>query len=217
MCIRILRNNIRIMRNTTLDALFPGIRQAILGSTLLQPTKWWYLSELAAVVGTTPSSLQRELASLVRAGIIERREDGRRVYFRAERRSPIFSDLKHLLEKTSGVSATLRDALASNSDGIELAFLYGSVARGEEHATSDVDLMLIGSARLAELTPALRRAETQIGRAINVTHYSTPEFRSKLKRKDHFLNSVMKGKLLFIKGGRRDLGKFAGKGRGEAA
>lgn len=212
-----MRNNIRIMRNSTLDALFPTIRQAVLTSTLLQPERWWYLSELARFVRTMPSSLQRELSSLVQAGILETRVEGRRVYFRAERRSPIFNDLSNLLEKTSGVATTLREALAPHTDGIKLAFLYGSVARGEERATSDVDLMLIGSTRLADLAPDLRRAETRLGREINIKLYSVPEFRTKIKNGDHFVTSVVDGKLLFIKGGRRDLGRLIGKERSQAA
>lgn len=212
-----MRNNIRIMRNSTLDALFPTIRQAVLTSTLLQPERWWYLSELARFVRTTPSSLQRELSSLVQAGILETRVEGRRVYFRAERRSPIFNDLSNLLEKTSGVAATLREALAPHTDGIKSAFLYGSVARGEERATSDVDLMLIGGTRLADLAPDLRRAETRLGREINIRLYSVPEFRTKIKNGDHFVTSVVDGKLLFIKGGRRDLGRLIGKERSQAA
>lgn len=205
------------MRNSTLDALFPTIRQEVLTSTLLQPERWWYLSELARFLRTTPSSLQRELSSLVQAGILKTQVEGRRVYFRAERRSPIFNDLSSLLEKTSGVAATLREALAPHTDNIKSAFLYGSVARGEERATSDVDLMLIGSIRLAELAPDLRRAETRLGREINVGLYSVPEFRAKIKHDDHFLTSVISGRVLFIKGGRRDLGRLIGKERSQAA
>ncbi|MGH9574506.1 MAG: nucleotidyltransferase domain-containing protein [Candidatus Acidiferrales bacterium] len=148
---------------------------------------------------------------------METRVEGRRVYFRAEQRSPIFNDLSNLLEKTSGAAATLREALAPYTDGIKSAFLYGSVARGEERAGSDVDLMLIGSIRLSELAPALRRGETRLGREINIKLYSVPEFRTKIKHNDHFLTSVIDGKLLFIKNGRRDLGRLTGKERSQAA
>src|SRR5437016_1829541 len=98
--IRILRNNIRIMRNiAVLDTLFPKVRQGILSATLTRPEKWWYLSELANFLQTRPSSLQRELGALVQSGILEQRRDGRRTYFKAETRSPIFRDLHSIFEK----------------------------------------------------------------------------------------------------------------------
>ena len=89
------------MRSTSvLDSLFPKVRQGILAATLTAPDKWWYLSELAGFIRTRPSSLQRELRTLVQSGILEQRRDGRRVYFKAETRSPVFSDLRGVLEKT---------------------------------------------------------------------------------------------------------------------
>lgn len=194
------------MRNVAaLDTLFPGVRQRVLTATLIQPDKWWYLSELADFLHTRPSSLQRELAALVRSGILEQRRDGRRKYFKAETRSPIFRDLRSIFEKTVGLVPTLRMALKSLADKIACAFVYGSVARGEERATSDVDLMVIGNVGLAELAPSLRKAEKRLGREINVTNYSVDELRKKVAQKDHFLTTVFKGGLQFVKGEQRDV------------
>jgi hypothetical protein len=102
--IRNVRNNIRIMRKNApaLDSLFPGVRQGVLAATLTRPGKWWYLSELAEFLHTRPSSLQRELTGLKRSGILQRRKDGRRTYFKAETRSPIFRELRSIFEKTVG-------------------------------------------------------------------------------------------------------------------
>jgi predicted nucleotidyltransferase len=83
--------------------------------------------------------------------------------------------------------------------------VYGSIARGEERATSDADLMIIGSVGSVELTPALRKAEDRLGREINVTKYSTDEFAGKAAASDHFLKTVFRGKLEFVKGEQRDL------------
>src|ERR1017187_3728917 len=83
-----------------LDALFPSVRQHILGTILADPNRWWYLSELAHHLGTTPSSLQRELPSLVNAGILEERRDGTRTYFRAQQASPTFRNLRGIFAKT---------------------------------------------------------------------------------------------------------------------
>lgn len=199
-------------RNPALRALFPTVRGELLAATLTQPDKWWYLSELAQFLGTSPSSLQRELKALVRGGILERRREGTRTYFKADTRSPLFPELRGLLDKTSGILPILRAVLAPFEGDIECAFVYGSVARAGEHATSDVDLMIIGKVGLARLSPDLLKAEARVGREINVTNYSAAEFRRKAQGgKDHFISEVLKGPKEFLKGGQRDLERVIGK------
>jgi predicted nucleotidyltransferase len=210
-----MRNNIRIMRTSSeLDALFPGVRQNLLTATLTRPEKWWYLSELANFLDTRPSSLQRELVTLVQSGILEHRREGRRTYFKAETRSPIFRDLRNLFEKTAGLIPILHTAFRPFDDKIACAFVYGSMARREERATSDVDILVIGSVGLAEAAPYLRNAEKRLGREINVTNYSVDEFRKKVRKGDHFLTSVLRGPIEFVKGEQRDLDAIAGQPRG---
>jgi predicted nucleotidyltransferase len=194
------------MRNSSvLTALFPQVRQGVLAATLGQPDKWWYLSELAGRLGTSPSSLQRELSSLVH------RREGTRAYFKAETQSPVFRDLQQLFEKTAGLAPVLEQILKPFGNKIQCAFIYGSVARSREHAMSDVDVMVIGRAGLADLSPALRKAEERIGREVNVTAYSPEEFREKIKSRDHFLAAVLRGRKQFLKGGQSDLDELAGK------
>jgi predicted nucleotidyltransferase len=188
-----------------LDSLFPSVRQGVLAATLTRPEKWWYLSELAEFLHTRPSSLQRELRSLEQSGILQQHKDGRRAYFKAETRSPIFRELRSIFEKTVGMIPTLRVALGPFADRIACAFVYGSIARREEHATSDVDLMVIGNVGLGDLAPSLRKAEKHLGREINVTNYSENEFSTKVAKGDHFLTGVLKGSLQFVKGEQRDL------------
>ena len=208
-----MRNNIRIMRNNApaLDSLFPSVRQGVLAATLGQPEKWWYLSELANFLHTRPSSLQRELSSLEQSGILQQRKDGRRTYFKAETRSPIFRELRSIFEKTVGLIPSLRNALKPFAEKIACAFVYGSIARREEHAASDVDLMVIGNVGLGDLAPSLRKTEKRLGREVNVTNYSVDEFRKKIAGGDHFLTTVLKGSLQFVKGEQRDLDAVAGK------
>lgn len=182
----------------------------MLAATLIRPGKWWYLSELADFLHTRPSSLQRELAALVKTSILEQRREGRRVYFRAEMRSPIYADLRSMFEKTAGLVPILRGMLGRFKSKIACAFVYGSVARGEEGAARDVDLMVIGQAGLAELAPVLAKAEKLFGREINVTSYSPDEFRKKVKKRDHFLATVLRGDVEFVKGEQRDLDAITG-------
>ena len=133
-----------------LAALFPTARGDVLAATLTQPQKWWYLSELAQFLGMSPSSLQRELKALVDGGILETRREGPRAYFKADTRSPVFPELRGLIDKTAGVIPTLRTIFRPFEGRIVCAFVYGSVARREEHAQSDIDLLLVGDQRDAD-------------------------------------------------------------------
>jgi DNA-binding transcriptional ArsR family regulator len=188
-----------------LDALLPRTRQALLAATLLHPERWWYLSDLARHLAVTPSSLQRELQSLTEAGILCRRREGNRVYFQANSDCPFLGELQSLLTKTVGLVEVLRKALTPFAARIAWAFIYGSMARAEALATSDVDLMVVGEVGLAELTPALRRAEKRLSRPVNPTLYTQAEFVTKLTAGHHFLTSVVDGDKLFVLGSPHEL------------
>jgi predicted nucleotidyltransferase len=193
-----------------LEALFPDIRAKILAALLLQPEKKWYLTELALHLGTQPSSLQREVEALSKAGLLEQTKDGRRVYFQADTASPVFADLRGLLEKTAGLVQVLSKEIEPFGDRIQLAFLYGSTARSEESSESDVDLMVVGDVGISDLVPSLRRAEQRFGRPVNPTVYSRKEFKAKTKSHDHFLTTVLRGAKEFVKGNDGDLATVAG-------
>jgi predicted nucleotidyltransferase len=142
--------------------LFPTVRGDVLAATLTQPDKWWYLSELAQFLGTSLSSLQRDLKALVDGGILEARREGTRAYFKADTGSPVFPELRGLIDKTAGVVPTLRTVLRPFERRIACAFVYGSVARREEHARSDIDLLV-----RRDLWPAMSRAlETRARRVV---------------------------------------------------
>jgi predicted nucleotidyltransferase len=91
-----------------------------------------------------------------------------------------------------------------------VAFVYGSVAREEETAQSDVDLMVVGKATLDEILSRLSTAEKNIGRPINPTVYSVDEFKSKLASGNHFLTAVLKGQKEFLLGDEDELRKVGG-------
>lgn len=204
------------VRRRIVDALLPGARRDVLAATLLEPGRWWYLSDLARRLGRAPSSLQRELASLSEAGILCQRRDGNRVYFQADRSCPVFGELSGLMAKTAGLVDVLRETLAPFHSRIRVAFVHGSVARGAERSSSDVDLLLIGVVSLARVAPALRRAETRLGRPVNVTLYSPREFGTKLAAGHHYLRTVLGAERLFVIGHESDLEAIAGAGAGRA-
>lgn len=207
--LRFTRNNVRTMRkDSTLAALLSPTRQGVLTSLFLRPDKEWYLSELAASLGTGPSSLQREIDALVRVGILKKRVDGRRSYVKANEGSPIFPELRGLIEKTGGIVPMLREAV-KRTKGLEVAFIYGSLARGEEGAESDVDMMLLGNVSTMELSPKLRAVEVAVGRQINPTVFSLDEFAKKITEKNHFLQTVLRNKKIMLIGTENELEEIA--------
>jgi len=197
-----------------IDALFPLVRQRILAATYGQPERWWFLSELAAFIETSPSSLQREIKSLTASGILRGRRDGNRLYFQAETDSPIFEPLRELISKTVGITNELKKSLQQLADKINCAFIYGSVARKEDHTLSDIDLMIIGQVGLSDLSAILRPLEKKIGREINATCYSASEFTKKVKGGNHFLTNILKGEKIFLIGDANELGEFVGNSNG---
>jgi len=196
---------------TALEALFPRTRRAILATLYRDTERNWFLSDLAANLGVTPSSLQRELARLVSAGILTRRLDGRRTYYRPDTTNPLSRDLASLISRTVGIVPTIREILHPFRDTIEFSFVYGSVARDQLESHSDVDIMVIGSARLSQLSPALRQAEERLGRPVNSSVYTRSEFSRKLTAGSHFLTTVMKTPRVFIEGTDDELARALGK------
>jgi len=195
----------------SIDALFPRTRQAILAATFGEPRRWWYMRELARHLHLTPSTLQRELASLVRGGILLQKRGGKHVYFQAATESPIFQELQGLILKTVGLADVVRDALKPLRDRIQWAFIYGSVARSEEHSGSDVDLMIIGGVSPADVSSPLRKAERRLNRAVNPTTYTADELAAKVRSNHHFVTTVMRSKKLFILGDLHDFSRTFGK------
>lgn len=169
------------------------------------------MTELAKHLGVPPSSLQRELDSLVRAEFLLRRQDGRRIYFKANTESPLFPELRGIVEKTNGVIPSLTTALGKFGDKIDVALVYGSMARGQEHAGSDIDLMVVGGIQQIDLLPTVRKLENRFRREVNVTLFSAKEFQRRRAAADHFLGSVLKGKTILLKGSLDELESAATK------
>lgn len=183
------------------DTLFPAVRRGVLGVTYRNPRRWWYLSELAEALGTSPSSLQREVESLAASGILEVQRDGKRTYYRAHAKSAIFRELGGIVRKTMGVAPEIQAALTPLSDRIALALIYGSVARGEDRADSDVDVLVVADhITLEELYRRLASAERRLGRKVSPTLYTTDDFRRRRQSRNPFLDKVLSGEHLVLIG-----------------
>ena len=188
--------------------LFGAYRRDALALLLLHPETSLHVREIARATGKAPGTLLRELNRLADVGVLIRKPVGNQVHFQADIRCTIYDDLRNLLKKTVGIVDVLRETLAPLADKIHAAFVYGSVARGDERAGSDLDLMIIGEAKFADVVQALSHAQEELRREINPNVYPPRELGRKLAAGEPFLKRVLADKKLFVIGGNDDLGKL---------
>jgi predicted nucleotidyltransferase len=196
--------------NPLSDVLLGQIRGQVLGLLYGQTDKTFYVRQIARQLNASVGAIQRQLEKLASVGLIVRTSVGNQVFYQANQNSPVFAEIRTLVAKTVGVFEVLGTALEKLSAEIAVAFVYGSVARQEEKADSDVDLMIVGAVSLDDVLSQMPAVEASLGRQVNPTVYSPDEFRSKLAAKNHFLNSVLKGKRVFLIGDKDELRKVGG-------
>lgn len=181
----------------TIDSLFPKTKQALLELFFSTPEESYYLSDIFKRVGGGRSTVQQTLASLTGSGILKAERKGKYLFYQANRNGPFFSEFVSIVNKI--LAAKIRNALDEVS-GIEIAFIYGSVAKGEANARSDIDLMIIVGAEYGDVTEHLYNLRLKLNRVINKSVYSIKEIKERLSVKNHFITRVLEGDKVFVKG-----------------
>jgi predicted nucleotidyltransferase len=201
--------------NTFSTIVFSKARRAILSLLYGHADDSFYLRQIARTTGIGLGPVQRALKQLTDAGVILRSVHGRQVYYQANPNSPVFPELKSLITKTAGIGDTLRSSLTPLIDRIIIAFIYGSIVRGEEKKTSDIDLLIVGNVTFSEVVKKLQPAQDTLGREINPTVYPVAEFKSKLAENNHFLINILSEPKIFLIGDENELGRMAEKRMGD--
>ncbi len=189
--------------------LFGKTRRAVLALLYSHPDESFYLRQLARMTAVGMGSLQRELKQLSEAGIIQRSEIGRQIFFKANPDCPIYPELRDLIIKTFGVADVLRQALAPLADTILVAFIFGSMVSGEINQSSDLDVMVIGDISFADVVSALSPVQEVLSREINPAVYPPGEFKEKLSADQHFIKSVLSSPKIFLIGNKNELDELA--------
>ncbi|HWZ50249.1 MAG TPA: nucleotidyltransferase domain-containing protein [Granulicella sp.] len=189
------------------NLLFGQTRGRVLALLYGMPDQAFFVRQIARQTGTSVGTVQRELETLSQSGLIARSMSGMQVFYQANRSHPVFAEIHSLVAKTSGIFQQLRSALSPFVSRIAVAVVYGSLARGDANAQSDVDLLIMGDVTLDEVLDQLSPLEPVLGRPINPTIYSREEFASKRKSGNHFLNSLMQSKKVFLIGDEDEFGK----------
>ena len=173
------------------DALFTKVQQRVLGLLFGNPGRSFYANELIELAGSGTGAVQRELARLESSGLARVKRVGNQKHYQANSESAVYAELRGLVLKTSGLVDVLRAALRPLAPRIESAFVYGSVAKQQDIATSDIDLMVVSdSLSYADLFAALEEATAQLGRKVNPTVYSRKELDRRMRSDNAFVQRV---------------------------
>ena len=193
-----------------LEQLFSSrARIAILSLFLLNAEERFYVREAATLTDQPRRAVQRELRKLEGIGLLEHRVDGNRKYYQVSKDCPIFPELKSMFLKTVGLGDVLREHLVEKGEAIQVAFIFGSYACGEEKATSDIDLFVIGSISSKELSGVLAQAQRELRREINQVVMSVDEFQVKVGDSNHVVLSVLDEPKVFLLGDEANLARIA--------
>lgn len=195
------------------DALFTKTQQRVLAVLFGQSERSFYANEIIALAASGSGAVQRELARLEAAALVTVLRVGNQKHYQANHAAPIFEELRSIVLKTSGLADVLRAALQPLWPFIEIAFVYGSIAKGTERAGSDVDLMVIGSLPSnAQLLECVLPAQAQLGRAVNPTMYTQDEFAQRVRDGRSFIMRVLAQPKVFVKGSEHDIARIGGTG-----
>lgn len=174
------------------DALFPRVRQRVLGILYGNPDRSFFGREIMALAQSGAGAVQRELTDLAASGLLKVRTQGNQKHYQANEAAPVYAELRGLVLKTFGLADVLREALAPLASRIDAAFVFGSVAKGEDTAASDVDVMIVsGSLGYADVFGALEPAAIALGRPVNPTVYTNAQVAKRIKQDNAFVQRVL--------------------------
>jgi predicted nucleotidyltransferase len=191
---------------TLSSVLFGRTRGAVLAVLFGHVGESYYLRQLARITGIALGPVQRELRQLADSGLVTKKPLGTQILYSANEACPVFAEMRTLVAKTVGMRDVLEAALHPLASKIAVAFVYGSVARSRESHQSDVDLMIVGEVKFADIVERCASAQKTLNREINPTVYSVSEFKNKIR--GSFLKNVLGKKQLFIIGDENVLGEL---------
>ncbi len=197
------------MHQSLPSLLFPEYRRRVLGLLLLRPDEALHGREIARRTGLPAGTITRELTKLAEVGLLKRTKRGNQQVYSADTSGPIFTELASILRKTSGLADVLVQALAPAAPMLRLAFVFGSVARGQETGGSDVDVMLIGDLGFREAVELLHPCQATLGREVNPKLFSASEFTDKAATEPFLIDVLAKPKI-FLVGNAHDLEELVG-------
>ncbi len=188
------------------DALFSKVQQRVLALIFSHPERSFYTTEIVQEVRSGVGAVGRELSKLERSGLVSVERIGNRKHFRANQSAPVFEDLRALIEKTIGLAEPIKKSLEPYAKVIKSAFVYGSVAKGEDTASSDIDLMVIGDdLNYSDLYTAAQNLERKLRRKVHPLFLSPDDWHRKISDKGSVFSKINHSPKIFIIGSEKDV------------
>lgn len=188
------------------SVLFTNTQQRVLACLFGQPERSYFANELINLTGAGSGAVQRELKRLSESGLVTSEMRGNQRHFQANPQSPIFQELSQIVQKTFGLAHPIREALAPYREAIRCAFIFGSVAKKQDTATSDIDLFVVSDMLSnADLINQLLGTEVRLGRGINTTIYTEADVRQRLRDGNAFLTRILEQPKIWIIGNESDI------------
>lgn len=192
--------------NSLTNVLFSKVRQRVLGLLYTQPEKDFYTNEIIRHTQMGTGVVQRELEQLLSVQLIVVQMIGNQKRYQANPSSPLFHELRSITLKTFGLADVLRETLKNFQDKIQIAFIYGSIAKQSDTANSDIDIMIIGNdLTYSDFFNSVIQAESTLGRKVNPTFYTPKEWAKKIKEKNNFVSKIINQPKIFIIGSEDEL------------
>lgn len=186
--------------------MFPRVRQRVLALLYGNPGRSFFSNEVVALAQSGTGAVQRELASLAQAGLLTVTAQGNQKHYQANEAAPVFDELRGLVLKTSGLVDVLRAALAPLASRIETAFVFGSVAKHQDTARSDIDVWIVSdSLGYADVFATLEVAASTLGRKVNPTLYTPSDMAKRIKQGSAFATRVLKQPKMWLIGSEESL------------
>ena len=183
------------------DALFTTTQQRVLALLFGQPSRSFFASELIELTGSGSGAVQRELKRLTSSGLLTLKSIGKQKHYQANPDCPVFEELCALVRKTVAMVEPIRQALAPLTKKIKRALIYGSVVKGTDTASSDIDLLVVADdLTLEALYTALAPVEASLDRKVSPTLYTGKEYDDRLAAGNPFLTRVLAGEHLVLMG-----------------
>lgn len=185
-------------------------RVKILTLFTMNPGKEMFVREISRATDENINAVRRELSNLEEIGLLMSEKKGNMKYYSVRKDFPIYEELKSIVLKTEGASKFLKDNLEEMKD-IKLAFIYGSFARGEATAASDIDIFLVGNLDEDQLIREVLKLEKVLLRDVNYTLFSPEEFEGRIHAEDPFVLNVLREPKIMIIGDLKCLKSSKGK------
>ena len=196
------------MNSQPTDFLFSPYRRKALAVLFLHPDEHFHVRQLERMTGVSAGSLHRELRAMTGAGMLQKRRQGNQVLYQVNQACPIYEEIASIFRKTIGMSYVLRDGLLELSDRIEIAFVFGSMASGTQHADSDIDICVLGDVDLFEVVKALGPVQERLRREINPVVMAADKFLESLAAGDRFAERLRDEEKVFVIGTQHEFGEL---------